>query len=490
MSRDLSDIRKYYESLEIPPGAHIRLIRQAYRDLARVWHPDRFSSDPRLAKKAEDRLKNINHSYDFLEKNWHKYPKRLFDEESLGVDDDPVGSEAQASHESGRADPGARHSTEQHYAGTSDPKGDPRYARQAHSQDSGAAQYTKTSSAPPPARPSKPTIRYGLMLLILFLAAIFVASMNDNRDSSTAASKQATSSLVDSNGSTSPSMDVLSRLEHLTAMKTKRVSVTDGEVYGYLGARIQVRSKDGDLVACELDDRTTPPSVGTTITLKGTLADAEYTGAHVLVTLQDCSIPGATNSTRAETRPRETISSEPSQAQHQSGSDSGWQIVRTPNEDGPLARGHATQTDTPPANPRYLPNGSDLAARDIDRSFLSKFRVLNGTAMDAVVRLKHASSGRMALEFYVRAGSSVERPHIQPGRYRMQYSTGLDWDSSSRSFTYGRQFYQSDKVFEFTETPEGDKVLYSDIQITLHRVRGGNTGRHQISEDEFNRGVH
>jgi curved DNA-binding protein CbpA len=42
-------------------------IKQAYRDLVKVWHPDRFDSDARLRAKAEDRLKQINAAYRALE---------------------------------------------------------------------------------------------------------------------------------------------------------------------------------------------------------------------------------------------------------------------------------------------------------------------------------------------------------------------------------------------------------------------------------------
>ncbi len=56
----------YYQILEIEPGASQSEIKQAYRDLAVVWHPDRFSDNPRLRKKAEEKLKQINAAYEFL----------------------------------------------------------------------------------------------------------------------------------------------------------------------------------------------------------------------------------------------------------------------------------------------------------------------------------------------------------------------------------------------------------------------------------------
>lgn len=60
----------YYQILEIEPGASPAEIREAYLDLAIVWHPDRFSDNPRLQKKAEEKIKRINAAYAFL-KTYH-----------------------------------------------------------------------------------------------------------------------------------------------------------------------------------------------------------------------------------------------------------------------------------------------------------------------------------------------------------------------------------------------------------------------------------
>jgi len=55
-----------YRVLEVAPGASLEEVREAWRDLVQVWHPDRFRANSRLHQKAEERLKRINLAYETL----------------------------------------------------------------------------------------------------------------------------------------------------------------------------------------------------------------------------------------------------------------------------------------------------------------------------------------------------------------------------------------------------------------------------------------
>lgn len=61
-----SEIDKYYELLGVKPGVSLAELKAAHRDLAKVWHPDRFGHDERLQKKAQEKLKVINEAYEIV----------------------------------------------------------------------------------------------------------------------------------------------------------------------------------------------------------------------------------------------------------------------------------------------------------------------------------------------------------------------------------------------------------------------------------------
>ena len=60
------DIKRCFDILDLKKNATLDDLRQAYKDIVNVWHPDRFTHNPRLRKKAEARLKEINTAYEIL----------------------------------------------------------------------------------------------------------------------------------------------------------------------------------------------------------------------------------------------------------------------------------------------------------------------------------------------------------------------------------------------------------------------------------------
>jgi curved DNA-binding protein CbpA len=73
MSQELTNC---HEVLGVAEGASPQELKVAYRDLAKVWHPDRFAHDPRLQQKAQEKLKEINEAYEQLTSGKIRFQKR------------------------------------------------------------------------------------------------------------------------------------------------------------------------------------------------------------------------------------------------------------------------------------------------------------------------------------------------------------------------------------------------------------------------------
>jgi len=50
----------------LQPGGSEQQIKQSYRELAKVWHPDRLNGDERMRLRAQDKFTKINEAYRVL----------------------------------------------------------------------------------------------------------------------------------------------------------------------------------------------------------------------------------------------------------------------------------------------------------------------------------------------------------------------------------------------------------------------------------------
>jgi hypothetical protein len=57
---------QYYRALDLPPSATAEEVHQAYRDLVRIWDPQRFAQSPHLEAMAEEKLRGIIAAYHAL----------------------------------------------------------------------------------------------------------------------------------------------------------------------------------------------------------------------------------------------------------------------------------------------------------------------------------------------------------------------------------------------------------------------------------------
>jgi len=78
-------LAEHFATLGIPVDATDEQIKTAYRDLAMVWHPDRFGDgDTRLKKKAEEQFKTIHAAYTYLQE-YNPRPPIVSDIEKMSL---------------------------------------------------------------------------------------------------------------------------------------------------------------------------------------------------------------------------------------------------------------------------------------------------------------------------------------------------------------------------------------------------------------------
>ena len=60
------DLKECLEILGLKNATSQKQVKEAYRNMVRTWHPDRFPFDAELRKHAEEKLRNINLAYELL----------------------------------------------------------------------------------------------------------------------------------------------------------------------------------------------------------------------------------------------------------------------------------------------------------------------------------------------------------------------------------------------------------------------------------------
>ena len=67
-----SVLNRDFNTLDLKPTASFDEVKHAYRELAKVWHPDRFGNDAKLKDRANVKLGEINAAYERLKTHFGK----------------------------------------------------------------------------------------------------------------------------------------------------------------------------------------------------------------------------------------------------------------------------------------------------------------------------------------------------------------------------------------------------------------------------------
>lgn len=108
---------------------------------------------------------------------------------------------------------------------------------------------------------------------------------------------------------------------------------------------------------------------------------------------------------------------------------------------------------------------------------LGTLNVRNGTSRDAVVVVYQGDLQRRAV--YIWAGSAAAIPKVAAGSYTVRFTSGAWWNGEE--FLKETTFLEFERPLVFAEQPETDGIAYSDFDLTLQRVVGGNARTRSIA---------
>lgn len=60
------ELARYYSNLEVPYGADLATVRDAWRRLVRRYHPDLHGADPERQRVATELVQGLNHAFEQL----------------------------------------------------------------------------------------------------------------------------------------------------------------------------------------------------------------------------------------------------------------------------------------------------------------------------------------------------------------------------------------------------------------------------------------
>jgi len=141
----------------------------------------------------------------------------------------------------------------------------------------------------------------------------------------------------------------------------------------------------------------------------------------------------------------------------------------------------------PARAPVSLPNGTEVQAITGPNG-LGELRIRNGTATDAVAKLRDSGppfATRRAV--YIRAGSEVTLRGLPPQTFNLIFALGVDWDTATSGFRAARSYQRFQDVLLFTESPIEGGRKYKTYEAGLDPIIGGNARTSPITQEEFER---
>jgi hypothetical protein len=112
--------------------------------------------------------------------------------------------------------------------------------------------------------------------------------------------------------------------------------------------------------------------------------------------------------------------------------------------------------------------------------------VKNGSAANAIIKIRDAYSGTLRLSFFVAKGSTASFSDLPDGVYRIQYAFGGDFGRDCRSFSQITSAAQFPTIQSLKTEVTSSQIITKSLTYTLYTVPGGNTRPEPIDGESFN----
>ncbi|MCK2215706.1 hypothetical protein MF672_018190 [Actinomadura sp. ATCC 31491] len=110
-------------------------------------------------------------------------------------------------------------------------------------------------------------------------------------------------------------------------------------------------------------------------------------------------------------------------------------------------------------------------------------KIKNGLSRDGVVIL--VRGGTKAISIYVRAHSSASIKDVRDGTYRIYFTTGYRYSTSSHRFTRAATYQRFDDRLRYSTVRTSTQIRYKIYTLTLNPVRGGNARTSSVNPKNF-----
>lgn len=130
-------------------------------------------------------------------------------------------------------------------------------------------------------------------------------------------------------------------------------------------------------------------------------------------------------------------------------------------------------------------NGQILDGRIATTQKGHAIEIQNGSNGDAIVKVRNADTGRLAVSFFVARGQSSSIKGLPDGNYRIQYAVGDRLKSDCRSFARAAVASQFPDIETLQTSYTQSQIVRSRLSYTLFSVPNGNVRPQGLTVDAF-----